>query len=269
MDLKKFVDDWPKIVTGTKECVLFLEAERIIDRERLPIESVLAPLIALWADAPETSNERGNNRILLRKYLWRAFFTERYDRAVPTAVLQDYRMLRKVIAGKAKETEVPCFDEHQYPTPNNEEIIQSRWPRYKDRLARALLLLTIRGGAEDIKDGASLSIGNIQQRHYHHLSPIAWLREKDPNTDPNRALNCILINRRTNSEILAKEPVKYLLETCEASDLGEDEIRRRLGTHFVDFDLLAEGDYGKFLDERAKACESAIKSLCGGFAWRP
>ena len=269
LDLKKFVGDWPKIVEGTKECVKFLEAERIIDRERLPIESVLAPLIALWAEAPETPDEIGNTRILLRKYLWRAFFTGRYDRAVPTAVLQDYRVLKKVILREAKETEIPCFDEDKYPLSNKEEIIQSRWPRYKDRLARALLLLSIRGGGEDIKNGAFLSIGSIQQRHYHHLFPIAWLKEKDLNVDPNRALNCILINRRTNSEILAKEPVKYLLETCEASDLGEGEIRRRLETHFVDFDLLSQGDYGKFLDERAKACESAIKSLCDGNTWKP
>lgn len=266
LDLEKFINDWPKIVNGAKECVQFLESEKIIDGERLPIESVLAPLIALWAEAPETPDERGNTRILLKKYLWKAFFTERYDRAVPTAILQDYRILRKVIMGKAKEAETPCFNESQHPLPNKEEIIQSRWPRYKDRLARALLLLTIKGGAEDIKDGASLSIKNIQQRHYHHLFPIAWLREKNPNADPNRALNCILINRRTNSEILAKEPIKYLLETCNASDLGENEIRRRLGTHFVDFDLLAKGDYGKFLDERAKTCEAEIKSLCGGFA---
>ena len=269
LDLKRFVDDWAKIVKGTKECVQFLRDEMIIDEERLPIETVLAPLIALWAEAPETPDERGNSRILLKKYLWRSFFTERYDRAVPTAILQDYRVLKRLMRGKAKESEVPCFNKDKYPLPNREEIIQSRWPRYKDRLARALLLLTIRGGAEDIKDGAPLSARNIQQRHYHHLFPTAWLREKDPEGDPNRALNCILINRRTNSEILAKKPVEYLLETCEASDLGEGEIRRRLGTHFVDFELLAQGDYGKFLDERAKACESAIKSLCDGNAWRP
>ena len=269
LDLKKFVADWSKIVKGAKECVQFLGEEKVIDRERLPIESVLAPLIALWAEAPETADERGNTRSLLSKYLWRAFFTERYDRAVPTAILQDYRVLKKVILRKAKETEIPCFDKDKYPLPTRQEIIQSRWPRYKDRLARALLLLAIRGGAEDIKDGASLLIRNIQQRHYHHLFPIAWLKEKHPNADPNRALNCILINRRTNSEISAKEPVKYLLETCEACDSGEDEVRRRLRTHFVDFDLLVQGDYGGFLDERAKACESAIKSLCDGIAWKP
>jgi len=269
LDLKKFAEDWPKIVKGTKELVQFLEDERIVDADRLPAESVLAPLIALWIQAPETSDERGNTRILLRKYLWRSFFTERYDRAVPTAILQDYRVLKKVIAGEAKASEVPCFDENTYPLPNKEKLIQSRWPRYKDRLSRALLLLTIRGGAEDVKDGAPLSIRNIHQRHYHHLFPIAWLKEKGLTEDPNLALNCILINRRTNSEISAKEPIKYLLETCESSDLGKDEICKRLATHFVDFDLLAQGDYSKFLEERAKACCSAIISLCDGSAWRP
>ena len=269
LDLKKFVEDWPKIVKGAKECVEFLKAERVIDRERLPIESILPPLIALWAEAPQSADERGNTRILLRKYLWRAFFTERYDRAVPTAILQDYRALKKVILGRGEEAEVPCFDDGKYPLSSKEELVQSRWPRYKDRLARALLSLNIRGGAEDIKDGASLSIANIQQRHYHHLFPVAWLNQVDPEADPNRALNCILINRRTNSEISAKEPVRYLLETCEASDLGEIEIRRRLETHFVEFDLLSNGDYGGFLNERAKACKSAIRSLCDGNAWSP
>ena len=270
LDLEKFVkEDWSKIVKGTKEAVQFLEDEKVIDRDRLPIESVLAPLIALWAEAPETPDERGNTRILLRKYLWKAFFTDRYDRAVPTAVLQDYRVLKKVIAGEARETEVPCYSSNEYPLPNKEELIQTRWPRYKDRLARALLLLTIRGGAEDIKDGASLSKDNIEERHYHHLFPIAWLEEKRLSQHPNRALNCILISRKSNEEISAKEPIKYLLETCEASDLGKDEIHRRLGTHFVNFDLLTEGNYSKFLDEKARACESAIKSLCDGNAWKP
>lgn len=270
MDLKKeFNDNWPKILKGTRELVQFLEGESVFDKPRLPIESVLAPLVALWAEAPETPDERGNIRILLRKYLWRAFFTERYDRAVPTAILQDYRILKKVIVGEAKESEVPCFDEAKYPLPNKELLIYSRWPTYKDRLARAILLLTMRGGAEDIKDGTPLSRANIQERHYHHLFPVMWLRKNEPSAEPNCALNCILIGRKANIRISAKKPIKYLLETSEASSLGKDEIVRRLKTYFVDFDLLAQGDYSKFLEERAKACEPAIKSLCNGNAWSP
>jgi hypothetical protein len=128
----------------------------------------------------------------------------------------------------------------------------------------------LRGGAEDIADGAEVTIDNIQQREYHHLYPVGWLKENGfDDEDAYRALNCALVTWRTNRRIAAKEPVEYLLERCEASILGEAEIRRRLGTHFIDFDLLAKGSYEEFLGRRAEACEDAIRNLCGGAVWRP
>lgn len=270
LDFEKIVDDWPKIVSGAKELVSFLKEEKVFSRDLLPTESVMAPLIALWSKVNEAPDERGNIRILFRKYLWRVFFTARYDRAIPTAILQDYRTLKKVILNKARETEVPCFDEERYPLPIKEFLIQARWPKYRDRLARAILLLTLRGEAEDIADGTSVSLNNIQQREYHHLYPVAWLKENGfTEDDANRALNCILISWRTNRKISAKEPIKYLLERCEASTLGEAEIRRRLKTHFIDFDLLVEGNYQKFLDRRVDVYINAIKSLCHGNVWKP
>jgi hypothetical protein len=270
LDFERIVEEWPKIVTGTKGFVSFLKEEKVFDGDRLPTESVIAPLVALWADAPETPDERGNIRILLRKYLWRSFFTTRYDRAIPTAVLQDYRALKKVIAGELKETEVPCFDQTKHPLPNIELLLGARWPKYRDRMARAILLLSLRGGSEDISDGASVSIDNIQQREYHHLYPVAWLKEIGfDEENAYRALNCILVTWRTNRKIWAKEPIEYLKERCEASTLGEGEIRRRLNTHFVDFDLLAKGNYEEFLSKRAQVNDNAVRALCDGIAWKP
>ncbi len=270
LDFEKIVDDWPKIVNGTKKLVSFLAEERVLDWYRLPIEPILAPIGALWSEVDGSPAELGNIRILLRKYLWRAFFTSRYDRAVPTAILQDYRALKKVILGEIEQNEIPCFDEKAYRLPDREGLIEARWPKYKDRLARAILLLSLRGGAEDIADGAVASITNVQQREYHHLYPVAWLRDNGIyEDDAHYALNCILVSWKTNRTISAKEPVQYLLESCEASTLGEAEIRRRLKSHFVDFDLLGQGDYRKFLEGRADDCFHAIKALCTGIAWRP
>lgn len=267
LDLDKITRDWPRIIEGTKELIQFLKEEKVFDGDRLPTESILASIAALWAVAPKAPDEKGNIRILLRKYLWRSFFTERYDRAVSTAILQDHRSLKKVIGQRVKENIVPCFDENKYPLPTKELLIQSRWPKYRDRLARAILLLSVKGGAEDIADGSPLSMSNIQQREYHHLYPVAFLKGGKQNQNIYSALNCILVTWRTNRKISAKEPVKYLLERCEASKLGKEEIRRRLKTHFVDFNLLGEGNYDKFLEERARTCELAIKSLCDGNVW--
>lgn len=269
LDLEQFVEDWLKIVKGMKGLVEFFNGENIIDGPRLPTESVLAPLIALWSEISQTPDVIGNIRILLRKYMWRSFFTERYDRAVPTAILQDYRALKKVINGDAREDEIPCFNETEYPLPHKELLMQSRWPKYRDRLGRAILLLSIRGGSEDIADGSKISRQNITTREYHHVYPVAWIDDNCPDQEAYRALNCILITWRTNRIISAKEPVKYLLERSKASVLGKGEIRRRLITHFIDYDLLENNDYEAYLEKRATKCIPAIKSLCDGISWVP
>ena len=270
LDFDEVVENWPKLISGAERTIRFLEQERIWDRARLPTESVLAPLIALWSIAPESGDDLGNVRILLRRYLWRACFSERYDRAAATAALQDYRALRDVIKGTGDVSRVPCFDETRFPLPEIAELVQSRWPKYKDRLARALLCLSLRGSAHDLADGVEATREHLKFREYHHLYPVAHLRDMGIEEDEAyRALNCALITWKTNRTISAKRPLEYLLERSEASDLGEAEVRRRLATHAIDYDVLSAGDYEAFLTHRADVMLQGIKALTAGVPWAP
>lgn len=270
LDFEAVVQHWPQLIRGVERTIQFLEQERIWDRKRLPTESVLAPLVALWSIAPESGDTLGNVRILLRRYLWRACFSERYDRAATTAALQDYRALREVIEGTGDASDVPCLDETRFPLPEIDELIQARWPKYKDRLARALLCLTLRGGAHDLADGVEATREHLKSREYHHLYPVAHLRETGIEEDETyRALNCALVTWKTNRTISAKRPLEYLLERSEASDLGEAEIRRRLATHAIDYDMLSAGDYEAFLTHRAKSMLEGIEALAAGNPWMP
>jgi hypothetical protein len=157
------VEEWPVTERGVNAALSFLEEERVLDGDRLPTDPAFAPLIALWSGVPHQPDQLGNARVLLRKYMWRAFFTDRYERAAATAALQDYRALRKVIAGRADPSIVPCLNETEHPLPVAEALIQARWPKRRDRLARAILLVSLRGGAQDIADGATVS-GQLSPR---------------------------------------------------------------------------------------------------------
>jgi len=270
LDFHRFLNDWDRIVKGIRLMIQILEQERIIDGDRLPTESPLPVIAALLSEKQLLSDEGGNIRIIIRKYIWRSFFTERYDRSVPTASLQDYKALKKALNGEEKLENVPCFDQKRYPLPDRELLKQARWPKYRDRLGRAILLLSFRGGALDIADGSEISRENIKRREYHHLYPVAWLKSMGIGKEyANRALNCILVTWKTNRKISSKEPLQYLKERCCASMLGEKEIRRRLLTHYVNFDLLALNNYFDFLEKRAESIEQAIRKLCDGYDWRP
>jgi len=176
LDLKRMINEWDKVIKGSKELIKLLEEQKIFDSERLPTETILAPLTAILAEAPDAPDARGNLLIFLRSYMWRAFFTNRYDRSIPTRILQDFRGTKKYFAGSAKLEEIPIFDEKQFPLPSEEMLANTGWPKKKDRLARAILLLSFKKGAIDFADNSHISKKNIKLREYHHIFPVNLLK---------------------------------------------------------------------------------------------
>lgn len=263
----RMIEHWDAVVAGSKRAVEFLEQEKIYDGARLPTRPALAPLIALLAHSPSSPDQLGNSRVLLRKYIWRAFFTERYEQAAATAAFQDYRALLPAVRNGRKEAEAPVFEAR---VPGMDELLLAGWPKQRERLARAILLLTFRGGAFDIADGSELTPRQIERREYHHLFPVAYLQEKEVSAaEIHTALNCALITWRTNRKISAKEPLAYLCERAEASSLGEEQLRYYLRSHAIPYEPLAANNYQAFREERATLMASAIEALCNGRAWTP
>ena len=270
LDLDRMIDDWPILVESAGKAITFLSEESIFDDSRLPTDPVLAPIIACWSLIEDRPDAIGNAKILLRKYLWRAFFSDRYERATATASLQDYRALRDVLKGAEPESSIPIFDNQEYPLATLEAVRAAKWPKRRDRLARAVLQLSFLGGAEDIADGTPISRAHLKQREYHHLFPLAYLSSLGiEEARADSALNCALISWKTNRAISAKEPLRYLTERSDASSLGADEIARRLKTHGIDYSWMANGDYESFLWNRAEIAFEGMNALAQGHPWKP
>lgn len=282
ISLSRLFDEWQQVTEGVASAIEFLEQERIFDGERLPTVAVVRVLAALNDHLPAAPDALGNARGLLRKYVWRACLTGRYEAAAATASFQDFRALREVLKGAGDQSAVPLFDEEQYPVPSAEALKTGRWPKSRDSLARAILNVSIRAGARDVADDVVATREQLLRREYHHLFPAALLEKADmPSRDIFKALNCALITWSTNRTISAKEPIRYLRDRVKGSNLGESEIRRRLATHYVPYDELAVGgyedisdreargqkvrdDYETFLSARAEMLLDPIRALCHG-----
>jgi hypothetical protein len=66
--------------------------------------------------SPDTGDKRGRDELLLKQYLWRAFFTDRYENSAATHAYADFTALKKLITDQTKEdgtsytaTDVPIF----------------------------------------------------------------------------------------------------------------------------------------------------------------
>jgi len=286
IDYTRMLNEWDSVVKSIKGMVSFLEDESIFDAQRLPSYTAIPILAAMWEHLPTQPDKLGNARLLLRKYLWRAFLTSRYEQSSTSNALQDYRGLRKVLCDGAAEDVVPILNLESYPLPSKEMVLQADWPKRKSILGRGLLSLQLKCGAEDLADGARATVATITSkehpREYHHLFPAATLDDAGiPDEQVFRALNCALVTWRTNRTISDKDPITYLKERADNCTLGEDEMKRRLRTHLIPYARLAVGydgipdderrgrvkdDYDAFLSARAEVLAKAAHRACEGKA---
>lgn len=259
---KALLTHWDELVSGVQRTVTFLEEERVFDAKRLPTDVVLPVLTALWARAPQGLDGEGRARTILRKYLWRAFFTNRYEKSTNSRALADYLELRALIA-QENAPQPGIFDEAQYPLPQTEELIAARWPTNNDRLGRAILALALHQGGLDLADGSTVSRTNLPKREYHHLFPGAHLdRQGYSDVEIYRSLNCALVTWQTNRHISDKEPERYLAERLDGTPIGEAEIRQRLDSHLIPYAEMVAGDYRQFLEQRAMRVRAKMLRLC-------
>jgi hypothetical protein len=90
---RRLVENWDAFLNGVDRTITFLEQERVFDAARLPTDVVIPVLVALWGLAPKKLDAEGRARITLRKYLWRVFFTSRYESSTNTRALADFKNL--------------------------------------------------------------------------------------------------------------------------------------------------------------------------------
>jgi hypothetical protein len=254
--------NWDTFLKGVNRTVEFLEQERVFDYARLPTDVVMPVLVALWGVAPSGLDAEGRARTILRKYLWRAFFSNRYEKSTNSRSLTDFNELKPLILGMSSVSPT-IFNDELHPLPHLEEMLTAGWPVRRDRIARAILALALKHGGLDLADGGIATRANLSRREYHHLFPVAHLA--DLGVADNRvylSLNCALVTWRTNRNISDKTPERYLGERRDGNDLGDAEVKARLASHLIPMDEMVAGDYEGFLKERARLIVEAMNKLC-------
>jgi len=264
---RALIKSWDQLVLGTRRAAAFLSEEHVYDGRRLPTDVVVPVLAALWAIAPESPDALGRARSFMEKYLWRSFFTQRYEMSTSSRAVHDFKAIQCLFEGGDTEPEI--FDDAQYPLPAAEELMQAGWPKKKDRLGRAILAVALREGGLDLADGSPATRVSLAKREYHHIFPDAHLRRTSVSEDKTYlSLNCALVSWKTNRTISDKDPERYLAERRDGSRLGVDEIRRRLASHLVPYDEMVAGDYDAFLQARSSLVHAAMQEVCGAVTAR-
>jgi hypothetical protein len=290
MDKNLLVEKWDSMVGGLSKMAAFMESHKIYDEERLPTNAVLAVIAAIYTHVPDSGDKAGQANVLLKKYLWSSFFSDRYENSAASRAFADYMALLNILKGKLKtsgqpytENDVPVLNRTLFPLTTEEQLLQVAWPKRVSIRGRGILAVANYFNAYDFADGSAITSSNVSKREYHHIFPDALIQEAnnffgEQEMNSTVALNCALITGKTNRTIGRKEPLTYLKERYEWTT--EAIVTQRLNSHIIpitelkagDYEGLSEEakgkkiktDYEKFLTARAELIVKAVQRLTNG-----
>jgi hypothetical protein len=243
MDKKQLLQNWTKLERGLERMASLLESQRVFDEARLPTNAVLPVIAAAYELIPDDGDFLAKAEKLLRRYLWSAFFTDRYENTAASRAFADFKAI-KALLQKPGFTDgdlptVPVLNRSEYPLADADSLMSAGWPKATGIEARAILAVSTYLGAIDFADHQPASYESIQKREYHHVFPDALLSEAG--IASYVALNCAIITWKTNRIIGRKDPLEYLAERVHWAD--ESVVRERLKSHLISFDLLSKATY--------------------------
>lgn len=276
-----FEDQFEEIGDGISYFFDLIFGDGVIRADLLPSEAPLQVVAALYSAAEvESQDRKGQVNAILRSYIWQAFLTPRYQLGTNERLIGDYRQLSDVLDKVRKEGKYYPFKLPDVAIPTIQDMCDLNGVLSgaggRSRLLRAFLSMSITR-AKDFATGTSY-VGDqprLQQRH--HLFPRKFLQANlggEEDIDVKRAINHVLnyalIEGLTNSTLGGKSPKEYLQDRREAQpQLTEDELRDRIESHVVPFDLLDVGNgnvrkkYELFIQARAENFAKIIGKLVG------
>ena len=225
------------------------------------------------------ARRKGSATDLISAYLWRAFFTDRYEAQANNRLFEDFQKLKKCLTnikdsgGFSKEDDLPdIFDDHHHPLPDAAELEESASWINRGRLGRAIAALSLHQSPAPIDwatrerlDSAKIrELEDKRKLDRHHIFPVKFLGKSVPRQRIHNGLNGVLLSKSTNQSFSKKDPDEYLSEL----NVPDARLRGYVESHLVPYDALRKlgrrpkkKRYEDFLSQRAELVAAKLHEL--------
>ncbi len=247
---QNFVKDWERACMALEDA--YKRATDIkngygafVFKNWMPYPTMLVPLAAILEFIRTEKRDTKNNYEKIDKWYWVSVFSNRYDQAVDTTSVADFKILKEWITDDNKK---PDFIQKFNP-----EEVDLDTEKQNSAIYKGVINLVVLEGALDFKTGQPPQFApeKIQD---DHIFPKSIYKE-------NRVINRTLIS--TNAEKSNKRPSEYF--TQRYKELGMEKLREILRSHIIPpeaLDDLLHDNIQKFLQKRKKAIIDVIAQKC-------
>ena len=251
------------LVDKTSEALLkavdLLSTEfRIYSWDFLPYEALVVVLCYAFS---KTKNLSGDRLERIRRWFWRASFSERYRVGGENFVSRDLETIRKFVVEQNSDAAAIGA------APTEQQLKNSAF-RSNNSRSRAYILALALNKPRNLTNGAlidtSEALSSYNKKQFHHIYPRAYLKRIENTNERNSLTNICMLAASENNAISDKDPQTYLPECIESLGASADTVfSSNLLPPPNEFDY-ENADYEGFLEERSKIVTKYITDLCDG-----
>ena len=226
---------------------------------------------------PSRPPHRDQWRKLISSYVWRAFFTDRYDSQANQKLVDDYKALVQchaaIVADQPVAPLLPAPFKLQPLTAADLLSLDGKWFLKNTRASKALPALILNGRPPDWVEGEPIDANMVRARlpknlDRHHVFPRA-LFGTGSQKRVDHPLNGVILSKESNLMLGRDEPAEYVARIVSDKDgPDETELRSRVEEHLIPWNqLIDQGGrvrtrYERFLEARAELVADRIQEVC-------
>ena len=247
-----------EIRTGIFRAIDFLKTElNVFSLKLLPMENVLTVLVSFFADSQKQPSPIPQVQYeIIRKWFWRACFSQRYARGGAKSTDLDLLEVQNLKAGNPHK-----LGEFDVSLDPDFFIKKTFW--MSTVATKTFILLLAQGKPLNFIQGTNISLQDVlsqgNRKEFHHIFPKAYL-ENLGSKYKDEQINCLanfsVLARTDNNKIKDQPPSKY----CAQMPADNQILEKILATHFCPTNMFAD-DYDSFLVSRAELLLKKAKEL--------
>lgn len=258
---QSYVDNRDKVVEGFILARNFLLKHQCVFRRRdLPYTTQLIPLSAICAALGKTKCNEPNTVNILSQWYWCGILGEMYGGANETRYANDIEDVIDAIEGRPSQAR----------TINGAFFSSTRLLTMQTRLSAAykgMMALLYKEKCQDFIHGTTIDIANcmIEPPDIHHIFPEAYcVAQVIDRKFYNSVVNKTPILLESNRAIGGSAPSVYTKKILKKnSSITPDDLKKRIESHLIDYDLLVQDNFDAYFIDRAKKLLALIEKAMG------
>lgn len=257
------IDDYKankdKLLEGYEMAKKFLFGQHVFRMRDLPYTTQLIPLAAICAEIGSSTFNLPKTQNILAQWFWCGIMGEMYGGANETRYANDIEDVVAEIRGKTSLRR----------TINSAFFSATRLISLQTRNSAAykgIMALVYREKCQDFMRGTTMDIVKSMDESpdIHHIFPEAYCIKMNYKKEKwNSIINKTPLLPASNRQIGGEAPSIYSKKIINQAEIDEDQLKKRVESHLINYSYFINDDFNHYFIERAKSLMKVIELAMG------